>query len=1424
MKKHTTLRALAGLLVVLALVFTAGATSAFVGAKPFYLDAPLRFDYIPKGAGDKPILATDLDGNYVKSVAHANQAITVTLQDGQNEQRTLSIPVGATLTGASYSTDTETLTLTLSESEPVTADLSGLTTSSEVATAISAAIAAETDAVLTGASYAADTENLTLNLSEGSPVTADLSGLTTAAELSSAINTALDGVSGVTVTGASYAASTETLTLTLSEGGPVTADLSGLTTSSEVATAISTALAAETDAVLTGATYAADTENLTLNLSEGSPVTTDLSGLTTAAELSSAINTALDGVSGVTVTGASYAAGTETLTLTLSEGGPVTADLSGLTTSSEVATAISTALAAETDAVLTGASYAADTENLTLNLSEGSPVTADLSGLTTAAELSSAINTALDGVSGVTVTGASYAAGTELLTLTLSEGGPVTADLSGLTTSSEVATAISTALAAETDAVLTGASYAADTENLTLNLSEGSPVTADLSGLTTAAELSTAINTALDGVSGVTVTGASYAAGTETLTLTLSEGGPVTADLSGLTTSSEVATAISTALAAETDAVLTGASYAADTENLTLNLTEGSPVTADLSGLTTAAELSTAINTALDGVSGVTVTGASYAAGTETLTLTLSEGGPVTADLSGLTTSSEVATAISTALAAETDAVLTGATYAADTETLTLTLSDGGPVTADLSDLSTDAELDTAFANGTALPQLLGSIKPSGSACTRFAPTDIIIPQSGWVAVMVGLRSNNGHHIHHYSMPVSLLHNLPVKINDTAGSATVVHTTETANALTLPVRGNGELYYIGLTTANRLVAGASNLYWPCALTVYTGPAVVAQSTATVTGASFSSTNQALTLTLSEGGSVTADLSGLTSIAEVTTTINAALAAETDAVVTAGSYTSDTENLTLTLSEGNPVSVNLGDLITADELHDAIAAIPAGGVTSASYAADTETLTLTLANNNTVTVILSGYSTATEVTTAISAALAAETDAVATTAIYTDSDETLTLTLSEGSPVTADFSDLSTDAELNTAFANATANPRLLGSYETNGEACRTFTPTTIVIPQSGWIVITVELFNNDGRYVQQLSMPVSMLHNLPVKIDDSALTATAVSTSETTANALSVPVRYGSARHYLGLTTANRLVTGTTWRYYPCRVTVYTGPAVVAQSTATVTGASFAPATQVLTLTLSEGSPVTADLSNLTTNSEVTAAISAALAAETDATLTGASYAANTKTLTLTLSDGGPVTADLSSVATTEEVTAAITAALADATGTTTSAGVTSITALTSANIPDDATEAAGLSVTEGDVTTSIKLPSLTHNVSTYTRASADRPNCQQMAVSGPPIPDEPFFFVITTRTRSLGGRSTDSHFILRSEIMAIPVALTGAANNLVNIDGTGSDRNVLSRSGDPGIHLARTASNQLAWKLSSSAASCSFQIVTLTD
>ena len=388
-----------GLTVTVLALAVAAAGVAFTPLNPLVLSAPLRFDYVPAGgAGTKPLLTSDLDGPFIRAVSQSGQTVTFTYQASDNQAGSLQMELpdeGATLTGATYSANTETLTLTLSEGGPVTADLSAVTTSAELAnvvreladaiaaaiaraktemladaataadTAIAAALAAETDAVLTGATYTADNQTLTLTLSEGGPVTADLSGI---------------DATGAELTGATYSASTETLTLTLSEGGPVTADLSGLTTASEVATAITTAinastasiladaataadtaiaaaLAAETDAVLTGATYAGDTETLTLTLSEGRPVTADLSRVTTAAELSAAI----------------------TLAITAAD------------------TAIAAALAAETDAVLTGATYAGDTETLTLTLSEGGPVTADLSGLTTATEVTTAVSAAIAG-------------------------------------------------------------------------------------------------------------------------------------------------------------------------------------------------------------------------------------------------------------------------------------------------------------------------------------------------------------------------------------------------------------------------------------------------------------------------------------------------------------------------------------------------------------------------------------------------------------------------------------------------------------------------------------------------------------------------------------------------------------------------------------------------------------------------------------------------------------------------------------------------------------------------------------------------------------------------------------------------------------------------------------------------------------------
>ena len=585
-----------GLLTALALLIlviaVAASSVAFAPLKSLVLSVPLRFDYVPKGPGDKPLLTTDLDGEYVKSVAHSNHTVTVTLQNDQNAQRTLSVPVGSALIDATYAADTETLTLTLSE---------------------------------------------------GDPVTADLSGVTTTAELATAIRTAARAINAATI--------------------------------EQIATAIDEIEFPGADGVLTGATYTANDETLTLTLSEGGPVTADLSGLTTATEVATAIHTAVGEINAATTQ------------------------------------QVSDALAAETDAVITGATYTANDETLTLTLSEGGPVTADLSGLTTATEVATAIRTAVGEINAATTQ------------------------------------QVADALAAETDAVITGATYTANDETLTLTLSEGGPVTADLSGLTTATEVATAITTAIDAAR--------------------------TSILSDAANSAD--TAITTALAAETDAAITGATYTANDE---------------------------------------------------TLTLTLSEGGPVTADLSGLTTTTEVASAITTAVSTVT----------------------GSPV-------------------------LLGSDERNGAACSVFLRRDIIVPSDGWIIALFHVGTNSGQMATQHSIPVSLLHNLPSKVPDSAPLTVPNHRGPTQNAISFTTRRNVAAH-LGITTSNRLVVGHSAPSWPCRVSVFAGPAVVADTTSTLTGASYAADTETLTFTLSEGGPVNADLSALATADELSTAVSA----------------------------------------------------------------------------------------------------------------------------------------------------------------------------------------------------------------------------------------------------------------------------------------------------------------------------------------------------------------------------------------------------------------------------------------------------------------------------------------------------------------------------------------------------------------------
>lgn len=57
-----------------------------------------------------------------------------------------------------------------------------------------------------------------------------------------------------------------------------------------------------------------------------------------------------------------------------------------------------------------------------------------------------------------------------------------------------------------------------------------------------------------------------------------------------------------------------------------------------------------------------------------------------------------------------------------------------------------------------------------------------------------------------------------------------------------------------------------------------------------------------------------------------------------------------------------------------------------------------------------------------------------------------------MTLSEGGPVTAALSDLTTTAELTAATA---FNPTLLGTYSATGNGCTSFLTTSITVPTAG---------------------------------------------------------------------------------------------------------------------------------------------------------------------------------------------------------------------------------------------------------------------------------------------------------------------------------------------------------------------------------
>ena len=152
--------------------------------------------------------------------------------DGAEDPTTVSPP---SVEQASYSSSTQTLTLTLSDGSTLEADLGTLATDIELTASLAALAAAQTSlepepASIVEASVDPASETLTLTLSDGSTVEADLRVLATDAELIASLEDLAASQrpseqEPVTILEASFDEPTETLTLHLSNGTTFQADL-----------------------------------------------------------------------------------------------------------------------------------------------------------------------------------------------------------------------------------------------------------------------------------------------------------------------------------------------------------------------------------------------------------------------------------------------------------------------------------------------------------------------------------------------------------------------------------------------------------------------------------------------------------------------------------------------------------------------------------------------------------------------------------------------------------------------------------------------------------------------------------------------------------------------------------------------------------------------------------------------------------------------------------------------------------------------------------------------------------------------------------------------------------------------------------------------------------------------------------------------
>ncbi|MDT7827810.1 hypothetical protein RQM65_03910 [Pricia sp. S334] len=948
------------------------------------------------------------------SIDNATNVLTITLENGNTQTVDLSALDNA-------GTDDQNLTLSgniLTLEDGGTVDLGPYLDNTD-------------DQAITDFSLDGATNVLTLTLEDGGTRTVDLSGFVSSDDqnLTLAGNTLtledggtvdlgpyLDNTDDQTVTAFSIDNATNVLTITLENGNTQTVDLSGLDNAGSDDQNVSGSGLSGTDLTIgiengtnetvdLSSLVGTDDQNienlglagniLTVGIEDGSAQTVDLSALDNSGTddqnltLSGNILTLEDGgtvdlgpylddTDDQAITDFSLDGATNVLTLTLEDGGTQTADLSGFVSSD--------------DQDISGSGLTGNI--LTIGIENGTNETVDLSPLdnsgTDDQNLTLAGNTLtledggtvdlgpyLDNTDDQTVTAFSIDNATNVLTITLENGNTQTVDLSALDNSGT------------------------DDQNLTL---AGNTLTLEDGGTVD-------LGPYLDNTDDQTVTAFSIDNATNVLTITLENGNTQTVDLSGLDN------------AGTDDQNIENLGLAGNI--LTIGIEDGSAQTVDLSTLDNAGTddqnltLSGNILTLedggtvdlgpyLDNTDDQTVTAFSIDNATNVLTITLENGNTQTVDLSALDnsgTDDQNLTLAGNTLTLEDggtvdlgpyldntdDQTVTAFSIDNATNVLTITLENGNTQTVDLSGLDNAGTDDQNIENLGLAGNILTVGIEDGSAQTVDLST---LDNAGTDDQNLTLSGNI------LTLEDGGTVDLGPYLDDTDDQAITDFSLDGAtNVLTLTLEDGGTRTvdlsgFVSSDDQNLTLAG-NTLTLEDGGTVDLGPYLDNTDDQAITDFSLDGATNVLTLTLEDGGTQTADLTGFVSSDDQNLTLAGnTLTLEDGGTVDLGPYLDDTDDqtvtafsidnatnvLAITLENGNTQTVDLSALDNSgtDDQNLTLAGntltLEDGGtvdlgpyldntddqtVTAFSIDNATNVLTITLENGNTQTVDLSG---------------------------------------------------------------------------------------------------------------------------------------------------------------------------------------------------------------------------------------------------------------------------------------------------------------------------------------------------------------------------------------------------------------------------------------------------------------------------------